>query len=149
MPDDRDRTVASYADLPESTMRTPRLCIVRGNCSLPTGRSYQGSLVVTGFLTIGAGTTVVGDVKAREGISIARGARVCGAVTSEKRVYLFDGSEVWGPLISESDILIGANAVIGRPDALTTVSGQNIIVEDGVLAHGAVWAHEIGMVRAA
>lgn len=140
---------ASYADLADAVMQTPLLYIVRGNCSLPPKRIYRGSLVVTGFLVIGAGTTVVGDIKAREGVSIARGAQVLGAVTCEKRVYMFNDSAVSGPLISEADILIGANATIGRPDALTTISARNIIVEDGVVAHGAVWAHEIGMVKAA
>ncbi|MES2283710.1 MAG: polymer-forming cytoskeletal protein [Pseudomonadota bacterium] len=140
---------SGYGDLPDAVMQTPLLCIVRGNCSLPARRIYRGSLVVTGFLIVGPGTTVVGDIKAREGISIARGAQVLGAVTCEKRVYMFNDSSVSGPLVSEADILIGANAVIGQPDAPTTISARNIIVEDGVVAHGAVWAHEIGMVKAA
>ncbi|MES2402154.1 MAG: hypothetical protein V4573_19335 [Pseudomonadota bacterium] len=144
-----DQKEAGFDELPDSVMQTPLLYIVRGNCTLPARRIYRGSLVVTGFLIVGAGTTVIGDIKAREGISIAKGAEVRGAVTCEKRVYMFDGSVVAGPLVSESDILIGTNAVIGRPDALTTISARNIIVEDGVVAHGAVWAHEIGMVKAA
>lgn len=140
---------ASYAELPDAVQQTPDLFIVRGNCTLPPGKTYRGSLVVTGFLIVGKGTTVLGDVKAREGVSIAKGAEVQGAVTCEKRVYMFDASRVFGPLISEGDVLIGANAVIGRPDAQTTISGRNIIVEDGVVVHGAVWAHEIGMVKPA
>ncbi|MES2414156.1 MAG: hypothetical protein V4614_10165 [Pseudomonadota bacterium] len=146
---DPDKQQADYAELPDAVMQTPLLYIVRGNCTLPPRRIYRGSLVVTGFLIVGPGTTVIGDVKAREGISIATGAQVLGAVTCEKRVYMFDESVVSGPLISESDILIGANAVIGQQDAQTTISARNIIVEDGVVAHGAVWAHEIGMVKAA
>lgn len=140
---------SSYADVPDAVMQTPLLYIVRGNCSLPPRRVYRGSLVVTGFLIVGPGTTVIGDVKAREGISIARGAQILGAVTCEKRVYMFNDSAVSGPLVSETDILIGTNAVIGKPDAPTTISARNIIVEDGVVAHGAVWAHDIGMVKAA
>ena len=112
-------------------------------------KAYRGSLIVKGFLTIGHGTTVNGDIKARRGISIGRGASVQGAVTCEKRVYVFQDAYVAGPLISESDVLIGASAVIGQLDAQTTVSASNIIVEDGVVVHGAVWAHEIGMVKAA
>ena len=49
--------------------------------------------------------------------------------------------------MSESDILIGTHAVIGLPDALTTITARNIIVEEGVIVHGAIWAHEIGMVK--
>ncbi len=138
---------ASYGDLPDAVRQTDALYLIRGDCALPAGKIYQGSLVVAGFLTIGAGTTVMGDIKARKGASIGPGASVQGAVTCEKRVYVFKDARVLGPVISESDILIGAKAVIGLPEAQTTVSARNIIVEDGVVVHGAVWAHEIGMVK--
>jgi predicted acyltransferase (DUF342 family) len=105
--------------------------------------------VVTGFLTIGAATTVVGDIKAREGVSIGHRAAVHVAVTCEKRVYAYKDSRAWGPVVSESDILIGACAVIGLPDAPTTVSARNVIVEDGAVMHGTLWAREIGMVKRA
>lgn len=140
---------ASYAQLPGAVQQTPLLFLIRGNCALPADSIYHGSLVVTGFLTIGMGTTVVGDIKAREGVSMGYGAAVHGAVTCEKRVYVFKQARAWGPLVSESDVLIGAGAVIGLPDAQTTVSANNIIVEDGATIHGTVWAHEVGMVKAA
>lgn len=70
-------------------------------------------------------------------------------MTCEKRVYVFKDARVFGPVISESDILIGSDAVIGLPEAPTTVSAANIIVESGVVVHGTVWAHEIGMVKEA
>ena len=89
----------------------------------------------------------MGDVKAREGASIGPRGRVEGAMTCEKRIYLFKDTSVFGPVISESDILVGTRAVIGLPDALTTVSARNIIVEEGATVHGEVWAHEIGMVK--
>lgn len=146
---DAEKTQASYADLPDAIEQTPRLFLIRGDCALPAGSIYRGSLVVTGFLTIGAGTTVVGDIKAREGLSIGNGASVQGAVTCEKSIYVFKNARALGPVVSETDILIGTHAVIGLPDAHTTVSAGNIIVEEGVLVHGTVWAHEIGMVKAA
>jgi predicted acyltransferase (DUF342 family) len=142
------QTHASYADLPNAVQQTPLLFLIRGDCALPAGKIYQGSLVVTGFLTVGQDTTVLGDIKARIGVSIARRASVQGAITCEKRVYVFKDALAWGPIVSESDILIGARAVIGLPDALTTVTAQNIIIEQGATVHGAVWAHEIGMVKA-
>lgn len=138
---------ASYADLPDALEQTPLLYLIRGDCNLPEGKRYVGSLVVTGFLIIGKGTTVVGDIKAREGISISRHGRVEGAVTCEKRIYVFKDASAWGPIVSETDILLGARATIGWPDALTTVTAQNIIVEQGVTIYGEVWAHEIGMVK--
>ena len=145
----RHAEAASYSDLPDAVEQTPLLFLIRGDCALLPGKTYRGSLVVTGFLTVGAGTTVTGDVKAREGFSLGRDACVEGAITCEKRIYIFKDARALGPLISETDVLIGAGAVIGLPDALTTVSARNIIVEEGSVVHGAVWAHEIGMVKAA
>lgn len=141
------QTKASYADLPNVIEQAPSLFLIRGDCILPDGCLYQGSLVVTGFLIIGKNTTVVGDIKAREGISIGRRASVEGAMTCEKRIYIFKDATVAGPVVSESDILVGARAVIGLPDALTTVTARNIIIEEGAAVHGEVWAHEIGMVK--
>jgi predicted acyltransferase (DUF342 family) len=146
-PAEAEQTPARFSDLPDAIQQTPSLFLIRGDCALLAGKIYRGSLVVTGFLTIGAATTVTGDIKARKGVSIGPRASVQGAVTCEKRVYVFNDARVVGPVISESDILIGASAVIGLPDAQTTVSARNIIVEDGAIVHGAIWAHEIGMVK--
>lgn len=140
---------ASYADLPGAVQQTPLLFLVRGDCALAAESGYKGSLVVTGFLSIGAGTVVDGDIKARGGISIGRHATVHGAVTCEKRIYFFSKARAVGPVISETDILIGADCVIGLPELQTTISAANIIVEDGVTVHGAIWAHDIGMVKPA
>lgn len=69
-PDEAGQTQARYADLPDAVQQTPALFVIRGDCALPPGRIYRGSLVVAGFLTIGAGTTVIGDIKARQGVSV-------------------------------------------------------------------------------
>ena len=148
-PSEADQTLASFADLPGAVQQTPSLFLIRGDCVLAADKIYPGSLVVTGFLTVGDRTTVTGDIKSREGVSIGVGAWAQGAITCEKRVYVFKDAKVAGPLISESDILIGANALIGLPDANTSVSACNIIVENGAVVHGAIWAHEIGMVKSA
>lgn len=143
-----DRRPVALDTLPGAVRQTPSLVLVRGDCALEGGKSYEGSLIVTGFLTIGPNAVLTGDLKAREGLSVGPGARVLGAITCEKRIYMFPGSSALGPLICESDVLIGSGAVIGRPDAPTTVSGKNMVMESGVVAYGAVWAHEVGMVRA-
>ncbi len=143
------QTTASYATLTNAVQQTPSLFLIRGDCALEAGKAYSGSLVVTGFLTIGEGTTISGDVKAREGVSLGRRARVEGAITCEKRIYIFKDASALGPVVSEGDILIGAGAAIGLSNALTTVTAHNIIVEEGATVHGAVWAHEVGMVKSA
>jgi predicted acyltransferase (DUF342 family) len=141
------QVVALLSELPGAILQSPLLVMVRGDCALEAGKLYSGSLVVTGFLTIGAGTTVVGDVKAREGLSIGPGASVQGAVICDKRIYMFKHATALGPVASESDILIGRGAVVGLPGSPTTVSARNIVIEEGVVAHGALWAHDIGMVK--
>jgi predicted acyltransferase (DUF342 family) len=146
-PSEADQTPASFSELPGAVQQTPSLFLIRGDCVLAADKIYRGSLIVTGFLTVGDRTTVTGDIKSREGVSIGKRAWVQGAITCEKRVYVFKDAQVTGPLISESDILIGANALIGLPEANTSVSANNIIVEDGAVVHGAIWAHEIGMVK--
>ena len=144
-----EQVEASFAELPRAVEKTPSLFVIQGDCVLPAGMIYRGSLVVTGFLTIGSGSTVIGDIKAREGVCIGAHAWVKGAVTCEKRVYIFNHARALGPVVSESDILIGTETVIGLPGAQTTVCAKNIIVEVGAVVHGTVWAHEIGMVKAA
>jgi cytoskeletal protein CcmA (bactofilin family) len=140
---------ASYAELPGAIQQSPGLFLIRGDCALLPGRNYRGSLVVTGFLTVGAGTTVEGDIKARAGLSVGNGAAVHGAATCRKRIYIFRDACVWGPVISEADVLVGANARVGLPQAPTTLTARNVIVEDGVVLHGTLWAREIGMVKEA
>lgn len=75
-PEEAMQTPASYADLPGAVRQTPLLFLIRGDCALPPASIYRGSLVVTGFLTLGAGTTVIGDIKARQGLSVGPGAWV-------------------------------------------------------------------------
>lgn len=147
--DEVKQVEASFFDSTHAVQLTPSLFLIRGDCVLAANKIYRGSIVVTGFLTICEGSTVVGDVKAREGVSLRPRAFVEGAITCEQRIYVFNQARVLGPLVSESDILIGSQSVIGLLDAPTTVSARNIIVEDGVVVHGTIWAHEIGMVKSA
>lgn len=138
---------ASYATLPHAVERTALLYMVRGDCTLPERSIYRGSLVVTGFLTIGAFTTVIGDIKARGGVTVGEGAVVQGAITCEQSVYLLPGVLALGPVVCEGDVLLGTGTVVGLADALTTVSGRCIVAEEGAVVHGTLWAHEIGMVK--
>ena len=60
---------ASFSDFPHAIQKTPSLFLIQGDCRLPANKRYRSSVVVTGFLTIGAGTTIIGDVKARKGVN--------------------------------------------------------------------------------
>jgi len=96
-PSEADQTPANFADLPGAVQQTPSLILIRGDCVLAADKIYRGSLIVTGFLTLGERTTVIGDIKSREGMSIGQGAWVQGAITCEKRVYVFNARESPGP----------------------------------------------------
>lgn len=137
----------SFADIPGAVRQTDALYLVQGDCSLPAGRAYRGSLIVRGRLTVGEGSTIVGDVKSRDGLRLGVGATVQGALTCGRGVHLSAGAWVRGPLVSEGDVLIEAGARVGHAGQPTTVSARNIIVDEGVVVHGCVWAHELGMVR--
>lgn len=142
------KKAGQLADLPGVLRQTASLYMVRGDCVLEEGRTYEGSLIVTGFLSLGAGATLVGDVKARAGLALGEGAQIHGAVTSERRVHLARHAYVRGPIVSETDILLEAGTRVGEPEHPTTVSGRDIVVDEGVTVHGSIWAHELGMVRA-
>lgn len=138
---------ASLEDIPNAIQQTPSLYYVRGDCELAADSIYHGSLIVTGQLIIGFRTTLIGNIKTHKDILLREGASVQGAVTCEKFIHLYAGTSVLGPLFSERDIVIGADAEIGRADAPTSVNARNILVDPGAVVHGSIWAHEIGMVR--
>lgn len=147
-PDSPGSFSADIDMLPGAIRRTPNLYMIKGDCSLPPGHVFKGSLIVTGRLIIGNYTTIIGDIKAREGTIIGTGVRIIGSLTSEDRIYILDHAEIAGPLISETDIVLGAGTIIGRFDSPTTVSAENIIAKSGAVAHGALWARNVGVVWA-
>ena len=139
---------ADFGLLSGAERRTPSLHLIQGDCTLPPGQIYTGSLVVTGRLIIGNNTTIIGDVKVREGIIVGCSVRVVGSLTCEDRIYILDHAKIAGPVISETDIVIGSGAIMGDADAPTTVSAENIIAKSGAISHGTLWARNVGVVWA-
>jgi cytoskeletal protein CcmA (bactofilin family) len=144
---DVEQLTASLGDIANVKKQTPSLYFVRGDCELAANTTYHGSLIVTGRLTIGARTTVIGDIKARKDLRVMDGAKLQGAVICNKNIEVFSNASLLGPLLSERDIVLGSNAVVGLPDAPTTVSAKNILVAEGVIVHGSIFAHDVGMMR--
>lgn len=134
------------SSLPHAVRRTDALYRVDGNCELPAGHRFHGSLVVIGWLVVGENTTIDGDVKAHKGIVLRAGARVTGSLVCEQGIRLMDFAWAGGPVISEADVLLDACAIVGRPDTPTTVSAEHVIAETGSRAHGTVWARQAGVV---
>jgi cytoskeletal protein CcmA (bactofilin family) len=140
---------ANFSDLNGAIAQTSALTMIRGDCRLPSGRRYKGSLIVTGRLFIGEGTEIQGDVKARAGVVVGQQARIEGSLISEKQIQILEHAFIAGPVISETVILMGAHCRLGVPLRPTTVSAENILAEAGSIAHGTVWARDLGVVWSA
>jgi hypothetical protein len=143
------REPANFSDLNGAIAQTSSLTMIRGDCTLPPGKVYRGSLIVTGRLQIGLGTEIVGDVKARQGIVVGQQARIEGSLVSEHQIQILQEACILGPVISETVILISAHCRLGLPNSPTTVSAENIMAEAGSVAHGTVWAKDLGVVWSA
>lgn len=119
---------------------------VEGDCDIPAWHLFTGSLVVMGVLRVGEGARVEGDVKAHRGLHIGAGASVTGAAVCEAGIHLLPDAVVGGPLVSETHVLLHTRARVGAPDAPTTVSASDILIDRGVTTHGTVWARQAGVV---
>ena len=136
---------SSFLELSGAIKKTNSLTLIRGDCDIPSGRIYHGSLIVTGRLTVGEHSRIIGDVKARDTIVIGAHALIGGALIGEKNIELKEQVCIKGPIISETLITIGADSTVGMHELPTTVSAQRILVDAGVLAHGTVWARDFGV----
>lgn len=139
-------TEASFGTLPRAVQRTDQLVLIRGDCTLPAESIYRESLIVTGKLSVGKGTRVIGNVKARKGIVIEPNALIGGALICESQIQIQENAMINGPVISESTITIENNVTIGEFGLPTTISAERIVVQSGVVTHGAVWARNVGLV---
>lgn len=137
---------AAYADLPNARRRSASLYRIEGDCLLLPGQIYTGSLVVTGRLTVGAGTKVVGDIKARSGICLQAGAAVDGAVVCEASIEVGVGAFIRGPLVACDTVALAPGSCTGTAADGTTLSAAAVVAYPGATVHGAVWAHDAGLV---
>ncbi|HEX5389015.1 MAG TPA: polymer-forming cytoskeletal protein, partial [Burkholderiaceae bacterium] len=119
---------------------------VGGDCDIPAWHCFTGSLLVMGVLRVGEGARVEGSVKAHRGLHIGAGASVTGSAVCEAGIHLLPDAVVGGPLVSETHVLLHTRARVGAPDAPTTVSATDILIDRGVTTHGTVWARQTGVV---
>lgn len=141
-----DASEATLAILPGAKPRGAGMWRVDGDCELPAGRYFRGSLIVSGVLSIGASAYVDGSVKAHKGVLVGADACVTGAVVCEAGIQVLQRADIGGPVVGESHMVVASGARLGRPEAPTTVSADAIIAEEGAVAHGSVWARRAGVV---
>jgi len=117
-----------------------------GDWVLPDASYHRGDLVARGAMAVGAGSLIEGSIKSHGELRLEAGTRITGAVVCSERIWIGPGCVIGGPLICERSIEIGAGTVLGTPDTETTVTAEEIRVHEGVIAHGTVWARELGFV---
>ncbi|HUN94435.1 MAG TPA: polymer-forming cytoskeletal protein [Burkholderiaceae bacterium] len=129
--------------------RDARFVRVEGDLTIAPRSRVACNLVVTGDLSVGALAQIDGSIKAHGRVRIGRGARVWGAIASVKPLVLDPGAQARGPLLSEEQVELLCGARAGDEDAPTTVSADRIVLEEGAVVCGTLWARRRGETRAA
>lgn len=143
---------------PERTNRTPlttlpntkdhfrRRWLIDGDLAMDSNQLFDGDIVASRNITIGAGSHVKGSLKSNQNLYLASGVRIDGAIVSSGSLHIEPGCIIAGPVIAEDTIHIEEGSVIGTQEQPTTVSAPVILVASGVTAYGTVWAEESAMV---
>lgn len=117
-----------------------------GDLALPDASFHQGSLVARGGMIVGAHSLVEGSIKCHGDLHVQDGVRIDGAVVCGGNMTVGAGCVISGPLVCEKTIEIGPGTVLGSVAVETTVTAVEIRVHEGAVAHGTVWARELGYV---
>lgn len=120
---------------------------VEGNFALPDGEIVKANVVATGEARFGHGSQFFGNTKTYKDAVVEENAQVHGSIVCGGRVHIGRGSYVAGPVMAEGDIVMAQGGRVGGPDALTTLSSQNIRIAAGCELHGTVWARTRGVVE--
>jgi len=117
-----------------------------GDLQLPEACFHHGDLVARGSMTVGTYAMLEGSIKCHGDLHVGAGVRIDGAVVCSGNMFIGPGCTIRGPLVCEKTIEIDAGTVLGAVSAETTVTAAEIRVCEGAVAHGTVWARELGYV---
>jgi molybdopterin-binding protein len=126
--------------------QTAERWLVGGSLNVPPASFHHTSLVTRKHLTIGAGSHIAAGIKSNGDLRLEGDLRIDGAVVCSGTLYIGPGCIIKGPVVCEKTVTIAAGTVIGSLALPTTVTAPEMRIEEGVLAHGSVWAREIGFV---
>lgn len=118
-----------------------------GEFVLPPHQTLNANVVATGTLRFGLHSRFMGSTKSYRDTFVDDGACIHGSLVCGGTVYIGERSSVTGPIMAEQDVIIAPGALIGRPDALTTIAARNIKIAPGCQLHGTVWARVRGIVE--
>lgn len=113
---------------------------VPGTLSLPPGTEVNGDLIVHGDARLGANCVVHGSLKVHGRLALGPDCVIDGACVVTGEVQVGANVLMAGPLIGEAQVNIGPAAIIGRPDAETSVNGERVTLAPAATVHGSIWA---------
>jgi cytoskeletal protein CcmA (bactofilin family) len=123
---------------------TPQRWLMRNSFTVPAASRHAGSLVTLADLLVGHGSEIAGSIKSGGDLRLEGNARIDGAVVCGGDMHIGPDCLIKGPVVCEGTVTIETGSVIGSAAAQTTVTAEQIRVQEGVLAHGTVWARELG-----
>ncbi|MDB5815013.1 MAG: hypothetical protein JWN23_2130 [Rhodocyclales bacterium] len=122
--------------------------IIDGDMSVPAGHSVNARLVVSGSLLVGTGSRVRGDVHVMGDLVIHHDATLNGAVRCDGNMRVGECCRLAGPILVAGILTAGSQTVFGATELFSTVIASEIRIQEGCMAHGAVWAQRRGEVLA-
>ena len=109
---------------------------------------HRGSIVSQKAIAIKHQCFIIGSIKSNRSLKIEGNSRIDGALLATKNIYIGPGSFIKGPIACEKKVVIAKGSIIGSPGKPTTITAPYIMIEEGVVIHGAVWARKQGIVVA-
>jgi predicted acyltransferase (DUF342 family) len=122
--------------------------IIDGDLSIPPGHSVNARLVVSGSLLVGTGSRVRGDIHVMRDLIVHHDATLNGAVRCDGSMRIGECCRLAGPVMVTGQIAAGSQTVFGSMEQQTTVVASEIRLQEGCMAHGAMWAQCRGEVQA-
>jgi cytoskeletal protein CcmA (bactofilin family) len=123
--------------------------LVAGDLQVPAESFHRGDLVARGNLEIGRGACIQGSIKSNRNLRLHGDLRIDGAVISAQSMRIGSGCMIKGPIAGEMEVVIESGCIVGSPEHPTTITANDIRIEEGVVVHGAIWARKEGFVAAA
>lgn len=137
-PAPKDRRQMVLARMPNAQAWGERGLRIEGDCQMPAGSYWPGSLVVHGDLFCGADSVVEGDVKVHGHVHLAQDSALRGAVFASS-VFVGHEATVQGPVVAHKRVQLDSGASIGSPDCPTSVSAARLDISDTAHVYGMVW----------
>lgn len=116
------------------------------NLTIPAGHTVKADLLVSGKLVIGDGCRIIGDLRADKSIVIGQDVVIEGAAYADGPISIGAGCKINGPVYSRSEVQLGSGSEIGSPHHPSTLAADTLLISEGCIAHGSVWALRRGEV---